>query len=171
MSDDQTPTNTLTEAERLDIEHAWVYEGTVDAVIEQVERILAAREAHTNTLRAAVEAVVAPEWAAGYIATFEGDKRTGVVAGITLAQVTLRAALDAAPAPTDNQHNNGLADRETVEREVRNEWADYFDRWTAAAGPRPPTVRDVIDLLRAEGKPFGVSAVVDGPTTPTQEQP
>lgn len=98
---DQTPTNTLTDltyTERRDLgcfcTHAngeWHHRRFCP--VPTVERILAAREAHTNTLRAAVELVAGEMSAAAYL--------------------TLTSALDAATAPTLTTHLLHAFDRQT----------------------------------------------------------
>ena len=40
----------------------------------------------------------------------------------------------------------------------RHEWADYIEKWSAAVGPKPPTVESIVVALRRTLPPFGVSA-------------
>lgn len=87
------------------------------------------------------------------------------------AELAEQEQADAAPAPTDNQHDNGLADR------IRAEIPPlcWVLRSTSNTGP---VCTDMIGGRSPGGYewtpdmcclPCRLRAVVDGPTTPTQE--
>ncbi len=83
----------------------------------------------------------------GFVRTFE----TGEAAANALP-IFLHAVLAASSAPVVSRPEA------EDERRFRDEWADYFEHWTQAVGPKPLTVETVIAILRAEHKPFGVAA-------------
>lgn len=66
---------------------------------------------------------------------------------------------DCTPATTA-----GVATTEAALSQHRREWADYIENWEGTVGPKPPTVRMIVALLRSEHLPFGVAAAITDAT-------
>lgn len=190
---DQTPTNTPTRLTGDEIE-TLVYEAGPDANIyaltDHVARIkadayaagLAAREAHANTLRDRVTALVEESEKAAEAmrqsremwptTSQEWSDLNSLSLRLDAEARRYRAALDAAPAPTDNQHNNELADRVKA---LADKWDARAEKCRSAAHRPTVTLGAQHAYLQDAGTytdaARALRAVVDGPTTPTQETP